>query len=382
MLKNENYNKQLLIGLIITVVLLASFSYLMAMENARLVAATEHHDKESLLHGRELFVENCTSCHGTRGEGGVGPALNDKVLLEEASNGVLFATIQTGRPNTTMPAWGQSYGGALTDEDIHAIVDFIRAFETNAPEVFGDIFVPDASRGASLFANTCFTCHGEDGKGGEDLPGPVINDVARLKQNDNEWYKQTIINGHPSEGMPIWGEVLSDNQIEDLMALLDAWRAGEEVEAATTVAQMLESSLFALEEGNTGDALFYLERATPLAFGPLLSDFDTTVDQIEAGNTDKALESLAILRDSWPMGDAELGEELYQTTCSGCHGADGQGGVGKKLKPSDYIQESTNAEIFAFTVVGREGTAMRGFGDVLTEEELANVIAFLRTWQE
>ncbi len=36
MLKNENYNKQLLIGLIITVVLLASFSFIMAMENARL----------------------------------------------------------------------------------------------------------------------------------------------------------------------------------------------------------------------------------------------------------------------------------------------------------------------------------------------------------
>ncbi len=382
MLKNENYNKQLLIGLIITVVLLASFSYLMAMENARLVSATEHHDKESLLHGRELFVENCTSCHGTRGEGGVGPALNDKVLLEEASNGVLFATIQTGRPNTTMPAWGQAYGGALTDEDVHAIVDFIRAFETNAPEVFADLFVPNAARGASLFANTCFTCHGENGKGGEELPGPVINDVARLSQNDNEWYKQTIINGHPSEGMPIWGEVLSDNQIEDLMALLDAWRAGEEVEAATSVAQMLDSSLFALEESNSGDALFYLERAKPLAFGPLLSEFDATIDQIEAGENTKALETLATLRDSWPMGDAELGEALYQETCAGCHGAEGQGGVGKKLKPSDYIQENTNAEIFAFTIVGREGTAMRGFGDVLTEEELANVIAFLRTWQE
>ena len=382
MLKNENYNKQLLIGLIITVVLLASFSFVMAMENTRLVEVTEHHDKESLLHGRELFVENCTSCHGTRGEGGVGPALNDKGLLEEATDGVLFATIQTGRPNTTMPSWGQAYGGALTDEDIHAIVDFIRAFETNAPEALADAFVPNASRGASLFSSTCFTCHGEDGKGGEDAIAPVINNIARLNQNDNEWYEQTIINGHPSEGMPIWGEVLSNNQIQDLLALFDAWRAGEEVVAATSVAQMLDSSLFALEEGNAGDALFYLDRAKPLAFGPLLSDFDATTNYIEAGQNAKALSALEELRNAWPTGDAEAGEPIYQQICSGCHGAEGQGGVGKKLQPSEFIQENTNADIFAFILVGREGTAMRGFEDVLTEEELANVISFLHTWQE
>ena len=158
MLKNENYSKQVLIGLIITLVLLASFSYLFFTETVRLEESTLEHNKHSLGHGRELYVENCTSCHGTRGEGIVGPALNDKRLLEEASNGVLFATIQTGRPNTTMPAWGQSYGGALTDEDIHAIVDFIRAFEDNAPEVYADLFVPNAARGASLFSSTCFTC--------------------------------------------------------------------------------------------------------------------------------------------------------------------------------------------------------------------------------
>ncbi|MCP4140037.1 MAG: c-type cytochrome [Chloroflexi bacterium] len=382
MLKNENYNKQLLIGLIITVVLLASFSFIMAMENARLVEATEHHAKESLQHGRALFVENCASCHGSRGEGGVGPALNDKTLLEEASNGVLFATIQTGRPNTTMPAWGQSYGGALTDEDIHAVVDYIREYEENAPDNLAEDFVPSASRGASLFSSTCFTCHGEDGKGGEDSVAPAINNVSRLKQNDNEWYEQTIINGHPSEGMPIWGEVLSNNQIEDLLALFEAWRAGEEVIAATSVSQMLDSALFALEEGNKGDALFYLERAEPIAFGPLLSEIDSTTKLIDAGTSAEALSSLEELRNNWPMGDAETGEPLYQTTCSGCHGAEGQGSVGPKLQPSTFLQESTNAEVFAFTLVGREGTAMRGFEDVLSEEELANIISFLRTWQE
>ena len=45
MLKNENYSKQLLIGLIITAVLVASFGYLMFGENTRLVHATEEENK-------------------------------------------------------------------------------------------------------------------------------------------------------------------------------------------------------------------------------------------------------------------------------------------------------------------------------------------------
>jgi ubiquinol-cytochrome c reductase cytochrome c subunit len=198
MLKNEDYSKQILIGLVITLVLLAGLSTLIFGENPRIVTATEEHNKEQLLYGRELFVTNCTSCHGTRGEGIVGPALNNKLLLEAASDGVLFAAIQTGRPNTTMPAWGQAYGGALTDEDIEAIVAFIRAFEPNAPEVVVGEFTPSAPRGASLFASACFTCHGENGMGVEDADGNIVlavNDPATLKKHDNEWYQQVIING-------------------------------------------------------------------------------------------------------------------------------------------------------------------------------------------
>jgi len=387
MLKNENYSKQVLTGLIITLVLLASFSFMFLAETIRLEETTVEHNKHSLGHGRALYVENCTSCHGTRGEGIVGPALNDKILLEAASDGVLFASILTGRPNTTMPAWGQAYGGALTDEDIHAIVDFIRAFEENAPEVHADEFTPSAARGASIFASACFTCHGEDGLGGiENAEGievaPAINDAAALKKNDNAWYQQVIVNGLPATGMPIWGETLSDNQVQDLMALIDAWRAGEDVAPEATVAQMLGSAHFSLEQGDGDNAIFYMNRAQPIAFGPLLSDFDSISTDIEAGKNAAALTALTELRDAWPQGDPVVGETLYQETCSGCHGSEGQGGVGKKMQPSEFVQESTNAEVFAFTLEGRDGTAMQGYSGILTEEQLADIIAFLRIWQE
>ena len=385
MLKNENYSKQVLIGLGITLVLVLSIGYLLFAETPRLEHVTTDHDKELLLHGRELFVENCTSCHGTRGEGIVGPALNDKILLEAANNDVLFAAIQTGRPNTTMPAWGQAYGGALTDEDIEAIVSFIRAFEPNAPEVIADEFIPSAARGATVVASTCFTCHGENGMGVEDEEGNTIlaiNDPATLNEYDNDWYEQIIVNGLPASGMPIYGEVLSNEQVQDLIALIDAWRAGEDVAPEATVAQMLSSAHFSLSQGDGENALFYMDRAQPIAFGPLLADFETVSSDIEAGNEEQALTALTDLRDNWPMGDAEVGEATYQEVCAGCHGAEGQGGVGKKLKPNEFIQTNSNADLFAFILVGREGTAMRAYDGILTEAQLADVISFLRTWQE
>lgn len=91
---------------------------------------------------------------------------------------------------------------------------------------------------------------------------------------------------------------------------------------------------------------------------------------------------LGNLQRDWPLGDSQKGEKVYEDACAGCHGADGQGGVGRKLKPNEFIQKSTNAEVLHLLFTGREGTAMRSFKGQLTEAQLADVIVFLRTWQQ
>jgi mono/diheme cytochrome c family protein len=306
-----------------------------------------------------------------------GPALNNKALLKTATDEVLFDTIKAGRPNTTMPAWGQTVGGPLTDEDIRHVVSFLRAWEPNAPEIKTE-FVPSASRGATLFSSSCEICHGVDGKGGA---APAINDPARLKNLNNDWYRQTIANGRPAKGMPTWGTVLSPNQILDLVALMGAWRTGEQILPDTTVADLLESALFSLSQRDAPDALFYLKRAKPRAFGPALAKFDPLIALIEK-NPDQALKDLTALRNEWPLGDEVKGKKVYGDACSGCHGSDGAGGVGRKLKPNEFVQKSTNAEILALLLNGRAGTSMRSFEGKLTEAQLADAIAFIRTWQK
>lgn len=380
-MKQENYNRPILIGLVLTLVLLGMLVFAWFTESTRMAEAASKIDLASIQHGRQLYIDNCVSCHGSRGEGDVGPALNNKTLLENASDQVLFATIKAGRPSTIMPAWGQDIGGPFTDEEISYVVSFLRAWEPTAPKVDTTTFVPSATRGATLFSGSCAICHGDDGKGGK-TNAPALNDPARLGSLDDAWYRQTIANGRPAKGMPTWGTVLSPNQIEDVVALLGAWRKGEQVLPETTVADLLTAATFSLSQGDSPDALFYLERAKTRAFGPALAQFDPIIAKIKADQLNEALADLNQLSTNWPLGDEAKGATVYKDACSACHGGDGQGGVGRKLKPNEFIQKSTNAEILQLVLKGRDGTAMRGFTGRLTEEQLADVIAFLRGWQK
>ena len=157
-MQKENYTRYMMVGLLLTLALVASLGMAFTSEDARMEKATTAQQKASILRGRQLYVDNCTSCHGTRGEGNVGPALNNITLLKKAPDEVLFAAIVAGRPSTVMPAWGQDNGGPFTNEEIHDIVTFIRAWEPNAPEVQAVAFVPSPARGAAIYASSCFVC--------------------------------------------------------------------------------------------------------------------------------------------------------------------------------------------------------------------------------
>lgn len=378
-MQKENYERHYMAGLIITLLIIVGLTAAAFNESARMEDLKHEMFNESSSRGGDIYREQCTSCHGARGEGGAGPALRSKTYLESATDQVIFETIRAGRPGTIMPAWAQDNGGPLTDEDIRDIANFMRGWEEAAPEVAGSEFVPDASRGMTLFNGSCFICHGENGVGGEIAP--AINDVSRLVGLDNQWYRDVISNGRPAKGMPTWGTVLSPNQIEDLIALIDAWRAGERVASETKVSAMLNAALFAVSQDDAEDTFFYLDRAEPIAFGPIKDNFDDVRSLVADENFDAAFDLLAELSEDWPIGEAHAGAEVYAASCASCHGVDGEGVVGPSMQPNEFIQESSNAELLAFILSGRDGTAMSGFGDRLSEKQIADVIAFLRDWQ-
>ncbi len=81
--------------------------------------------------GAKLFAANCSGCHGAKGEGGEGPALNNKVLLSTANDRFFVETIGKGRRGTAMKGFLEPspVRRALTQAEIEAIVTFLRSWE-------------------------------------------------------------------------------------------------------------------------------------------------------------------------------------------------------------------------------------------------------------
>ena len=63
----------------------------------------------------------------------------------------------------------------------------------------------------------------------------------------------------------------------------------------------------------------------------------------------------------WVAGDAGAGERIYGTTCSGCHGATGQGGDGPALNNPVLLSNATDTFLVETIANGRRGTTMAGF---------------------
>jgi mono/diheme cytochrome c family protein len=382
MLRDENYNRYLVAGLILTLLILAAFSVYILTENNRLEDAAAAFEEERVKHGREIYSEQCANCHGSQGEGGVGTTLNNKTLLKNTFDEVFFSVIRSGVPSTQMPAWSVDFGGPLTDEDIRSVVAFIRAWEPTAPEIGPVVFEPNPARGALLFETTCAVCHGKGGLGGEN--GPAVNDPVRLSELDDDWYRGVIRYGRPAKGMPTWGTVLSPEQVEDLVSLIDEWRRGQEVSADFSIAQLLEAAIYSLQGDDPDSAGMQVNRAISIADGVGAELLSNAAAQLSTGDNQGALATLQLLNQQWPLGDPALGAETYAASCRPCHGTNGEGGgdgAFPALNPNEFVQMNSNAEMVDFLLKGRSGTAMAGFEGRLTESELANLTAFLRNWQ-
>jgi mono/diheme cytochrome c family protein len=81
--------------------------------------------------GKRIFERTCAGCHGADGKGGEGPALNNKVLLESATDAYLVETIRRGRRGTAMASFLEPspIRPALAESDINDVVAYLRSLQ-------------------------------------------------------------------------------------------------------------------------------------------------------------------------------------------------------------------------------------------------------------
>jgi mono/diheme cytochrome c family protein len=369
----ENYRPYIFGSAVLILVTIIVFQIYIWNEPSR-IQRDENTDKLAAeTAGMDLYVGNCASCHGEIGQGGVGPALNSKELLESTVDEVFFGLTRIGIPGTLMPAWSQDFGGPFTDEQVSQIVAYIRSWEATAPQIGPDEQTPDPVSGAAIYDQTCFICHGENGLGGS---APALNDAERLQDLDNAWYRGVISRGRPARGMPTWGTVLSPAQINDVVALIAAWREGQNIQAEIPLATFVTNALFAIREFDQPDAVFYLKAAQTLAEGAQSEAIQEIIALVEENQLFTAESRLITL-----LPPEEMGRAAYNSNCAPCHGDDGTGGLGPNLHGNAFIEMNNDGELLEFILDGRRGTAMEGFEGFLGEAEISNIILLMREWQ-
>jgi cytochrome c oxidase cbb3-type subunit III len=181
-----------------------------------------------------LYAQNCSACHGAEGRGGASMALANPVYLALVDEKAAHNVVANGVHGTSMPAFAQSAGGFLTDEQINVITSgmFSRWGSkgilegTNAPS-YAAKTAGDAARGEIAFATYCASCHGPEGHGGSKAS--AISNDSFLALVSDQGLRTAVIAGRPELGAPDWranvpGKAMSDQEITDVVAWLASRR--------------------------------------------------------------------------------------------------------------------------------------------------------------
>jgi cytochrome c oxidase cbb3-type subunit I/II len=121
--------------------------------------------------GREIFVANCSGCHGVNGDGQSpgGLALRPQALnltAFEMTDSIVTGALSHGVRGSSMPAWGDLRGDELTGEQLNAVASYTAGLESNdrlseADMLAGPEILQDA--GYRVYETHCTRCHGETG---------------------------------------------------------------------------------------------------------------------------------------------------------------------------------------------------------------------------
>jgi len=195
---------------------------------------------------------------------------------------------------------------------------------------------PRVAAGAHDFVNfACAQCHGLDGKGGVSRYVPALKNLAlttaELKQIINHGAGVSANPTHPY--MPVWGQVISDRQVDDLVAYIHA-------------------------------GLPAVPTATPIA--------------VPTG-----------------QGAAVEGQALYSVYgCINCHGPNGLGGVPNPQSPDKTIPPLSGGDFFkqfdtdakitdvivSGSVLGRAPiVSMPHWGGIIPANRLNALVAYIKT---
>ncbi len=310
-----------------------------------------------------MFALNCSGCHGT-------------TVAFSGSESDLRQIISQGGQHLEMPAWREKLNASQLDTLANYVVD--------------PAAVPN---GKNLFSQYCAVCHGDR--------VPVATDVATARE--------TIANGGAHKTMPVWGNVLTAEQLNALVKYT--------LDAAKGTPLQLGQNLFAQNcavcHGDFGEGGPNPSRPTEIIVPIGTAEFlktrdDATLRSIIAQgqpnfgmspfestyggplSSDEVDAIVAFIRSWEAKPPVELPPEVaaarvsldaadvFNQLCTQCHGDKGQGGIGLALNGPGFQIGNTDQQIFNTIDKGHPATPMIAWGAVLTPEQIQGLVAYIR----
>ncbi|MGE0395489.1 MAG: c-type cytochrome [Kofleriaceae bacterium] len=180
----------------------------------------------STLSGADIYAGYCAPCHGKDLKGYAAdnaPSLSNQTFLESATDDFLTRSIVTGRPGTSMAAYGKNLGGPLDDAAVKRLVAFLRE-QGPATKVLPFPGKGDAKLGEPLYAKHCASCHGDRTTRRDSIH---LANMMFQAQAQDPFIKYAIVNGRPGTKMAGFANVLSDAEIDHVVAYVRSLGSSE-----------------------------------------------------------------------------------------------------------------------------------------------------------
>jgi mono/diheme cytochrome c family protein len=305
----------------------------------------------TLVEAKAVFHSSgCLGCHKVSGVGGDdGPDLTragekdpGRVDLETVPGGSTLANWFADHfrspgarvADSEMPALG------LSEDDVRLLTLYTLSLRRR--DIPGSYLPRDRTRatrfgerefagdGATLFGAFCAGCHGSGGEGRRAAGLPAFPSIANpdfLNHAPTALITETVQRGRPGRRMPAWDrpDGLRTDEIDSVIAYLRG-----------------------------------------------------LADTAEPTDTRPA---------RWLSGDGTVGRQLFETTCSGCHGMNGEGGEGPALNNPVLLAYATDTYLVETIGRGRRGTNMAAYREpspvhpALGLSEIESVATYIRSWE-
>jgi mono/diheme cytochrome c family protein len=150
--------------------------------------------------------------------------LNDPLVREKTAD-ELTRTVTLGSAGTLMAGWSN----VLTTEEINALVTLVQRWDEVPTGILPAPNVPIATTeesialGGQLFSQNCARCHGAEGQG--TRRAPALNVKSFLTDTSDLAIQQIVTNGVPGTAMPVWGDRMTEADIQAIVGFIRQWEA-------------------------------------------------------------------------------------------------------------------------------------------------------------